>query len=142
MGKWHRVVYNPTKSLKTQQIKLQLIIYIMDYKQKDILQKFASQKVGLGKIQDLDKITSKGFSLLFEAEKRIEEARNAVNRAYQITDELEDIIIQADNRANDIKGVFKDLDSPLSPSASKAIDEVEALEKEQRKLISAIKNVI
>ena len=114
----------------------------MDYKQKEILQKFSALKVELGKVQELDKLTTKGFNLIFEAEKRIEEARNAVNRAYQITDELEDISIQADNRANDIKGVFKDLDSPLSPAAAKAIDEVEALDREQRRLISAIKNVI
>ena len=109
---------------------------------KKILQKFSSQREELGKVQDLDKLTSKGFSMIFEAEKRIEEARNAVNRAYQITDELEDIIIQADNRANEIKGVFKELDSQLSPAAQKAIDEVEGLEKEHRKLVSAIKNVI
>lgn len=114
----------------------------MDNKTQNILQKFSKQKVELGKVQDLDKLTTQGFNLIDEAERRIEEARNTVNRAYQITDELEDIINKADNRANDIKGVFKDLDSKLSPEAAKAIDEVEALERESRRLISAIKNVI
>lgn len=114
----------------------------MDNKTQNILQKFSKQRVEFGKVQDLDKLTTQGFNLIDEAERRIEEARNAVNRAYQITDELEDIINKADNRANDIKGVFKDLDSKLSPEAAKAIDEVEALERESRRLISAIKNVI
>lgn len=114
----------------------------MDNKTQNILQKFSNQKVELGKVQDLDKLTTKGFNLISEAEKRIVEARKAVNRAYEIADEIEGISIQADNKANDIKGVFKDLDSPLSPAAAKAIDEVEALDREQRRIVSAIKNVI
>ena len=114
----------------------------MDSKTQELLQKFASQKVELGKIQDLDKITSSAYSLIAEAENRIEQARDSVNKAYQITDQLEDAIIKGENIANDIEGVFKELDSKLTPDAKKAIEKIKDLEKEQRRLVSAIKNVI
>lgn len=114
----------------------------MDSKTNEILQKFASQKLELGKVQDLDKITNSAYSMIDEAEKRIEQARDSVNKAYEITDQLEDAIIKSENIANDILGVFKELDSKLTSDAKKAIDKIKDLEKEQRRLVSAIKNVI
>lgn len=108
-----------------------------------ILQKFSTQKVNLGVLQNLESQINKGKSLIKEAQDRTEQARDAVNRAYNIAeDDLNDIIIKAENIANDLKGAFKDLDSPLSSKAKKAIKELEDLEKTQRKLISDIKNVI
>lgn len=115
----------------------------MEPQVQKILQKFSTQKVELGILQNLQSEVNKGKSLVKEAQDRTEQARDAVNRAYNIAeDELGDIIVRADNIANDLKGAFKDLDSPLSSKAEKAIKELQDLEKTQRKLISDIKNVI
>ena len=102
----------------------------------------ASKKVDLGIMQDLQSEVNKGQSLIKEGQDRIEQARDTVNKAYNIVeDQLGDIIVRADNIANNLKGAFKDLDSPLSSKAEKAIKELDNLEKLQRKLISDIKNV-
>ena len=80
------MVYNPTKSLKTQQIKLQLIIYIMDYKQKDILQKFASQKVELSLGRELDKLIQEGKELSKKRKKLGEDAHNDASKIESLVD--------------------------------------------------------
>ena len=88
MGKWHRVVYNPTESLKTQQSKLQLIIYIMDYKQKDILHKFSTHKVELNLDAELKSDLAQLSKLMNDMHNLFKEINKKRNTARPIAKEL------------------------------------------------------
>lgn len=79
----------------------------MDYKQKEILQKFASQKVDLGLVEDAKKLIAKIAAAQRTGNTISDDARNIVGSLFSLRDKADSVKKRLDATIDDLKDSVK-----------------------------------